>query len=75
MSGALTLVNQEFKGDVDPGSERVFTRKQTVSSPSYFANFFVFSPFLPLRLSPALRKRRVLSIGKILRTAAFMAIV
>jgi hypothetical protein len=75
MSDALTLLNQEFKGDVDLGSEPVFTCKQTVNSPSYFANFFVFSPFLPLRMSPALRKRRVLSRGNILRIAAFMAIV
>jgi len=75
MSDALTVLNQEFKGDVDPGSEAVFTRKETVSSPSYFASFFVFSPFLPLQMRPALRKRRLLSRGKILRIAAFMAIV
>jgi hypothetical protein len=75
MSDALTQLNQEFKEAVDPGWQRFFARKQTVSSPSYFANFFVFSPFLPLRMSPMLRKRRVPSRGKILRTAAFMAIV
>jgi hypothetical protein len=75
MSDALTLLNREDKGDVDPGLQRVFTRKQAVGSPSYFAIFFTFLTFLPLRKSPASRNRQVLSKDKILRAAAFMAIV
>jgi hypothetical protein len=75
MSKPLTLVNREYKGDVDPGSRGFFAQKLSTRSPSYFGPFWLFSPFLVVQMSAALVKRRLRQKHGIPHAAAFMAIV
>jgi len=75
MSEALTLVNREFKEDVDSSSRRSFTLKLNAHFPSYFGDFCSFKRFLVLEMAPAFAKRRLRPKREIPPAAAFMAIV
>src|SRR5229473_4193635 len=70
MSEALTLVNREFKGDVDSSSRRSFTLKLNAHFPSYFGDFCSFKRFLVLEMPAAFAKRR-LSVAFV-RSAKFL---
>jgi hypothetical protein len=75
MSEALTLLNREFKGDVDPRLRWRFARKLSGHFPSYFGPFCIFARFLPLQMSAAFVKRRLRQKHGIPHAAAIMAIV
>jgi hypothetical protein len=75
MSEALTLVNREFKGDVDSSSRRSFTLKLNARFPSYFGDFCSFKRFLVLEMPAAFAKGRLRPKRQIPPAAAFMAIV
>ena len=75
MSKPLTLLNREYKGDVDPDSRSVSAPKLSARSPSYFGSFYIFARFLVLLMCAALMKRRLGQTHGIPDAAAIMAIV
>ena len=75
MSKPLTLLNREYKGDVDPGSRRFLSQKLNARSSSYFRSFYIFTRFLVLLMCAALMKRRLRQNYGIPYAAAIMAIV
>ena len=75
MSKPLTLLNREYKGDVDPDSRSVSAPKLSARSPSYFRSFYIFARFLALQMGAALMKRRRRQKHGIPYAAAIMAIV
>jgi len=75
MSKPLTLLNREYKGDVDPASRRFLSQKPNARSPSYFRSFCIFARFLALQMGAALMKRRRRQEHGIPHAAAIMAIV
>jgi len=75
MSKPLTLLNREYKGDVDPASRRFLSQKPNARSPSYFRSFCIFARFLALQMGAALVRRRLRQNFGIPYAAAIMAIV
>jgi hypothetical protein len=75
MSDALTPVNREFNGDIDPGSRGTVGQRLSGRFPSYFNDFWKFTRSFALRMDAALvERRRRLSRGISIATA-IMAIV
>jgi hypothetical protein len=75
MSDALTLVNQAFKGDVDPGLPVFVPGKLSARFPSYLTDFCKILQSLTFRMNAAFRKRLLRSEPKFPLATAFMAIV
>jgi len=75
MSKPLTVLNREDKRELDRKLRDCSTQKPNVVSPSYFAIFSSFSPFLLNHVNARLKKRRTCEKSKIPLAAANMAIV
>jgi hypothetical protein len=75
MTKALTPVNQNSEGELDPVSHRDIGGMPTADFPSYFGNFGIFKLFLMFRGETRLSKGRLGKKHQFPLITAFMAIV
>ena len=75
MSKALTPVNQNSEGGLDPVSHREIVGMRAADFPSYFGNFGIFKPFLMFRGETRVSKHRLGKKNQFPLITAFMAIV
>ena len=75
MTKALTPVNQNSEGELNPLAHGSIAGAPTVHFPSYFGNFGIFKPFLMFRGEARRSKRCLVKNHQFPLITAFMAIV